>query len=375
MPRLRLRSAGRAAARCDGLSAGMADPPAADVQIRADLRRVELRILGYMLGFGLSGSAVFGWLIAAPGSHPMVSAFQGMVNAVLVTVPIFLLEVRGRRDKRVRRLRRLPFSAYLLAKSTIYLTVIVISIQVTRLLFLPFAPQSLGLGGVFPLIVAFAAGMSLLANAILEFAFLLGPRVLKSLLTGRYNRPRREERVFAMLDMKDSTAIAERIGDVRFHELLNAFFRDLADAALDCGAEIHKYVGDEAILTWPMDEANRDTRCLSVAHALAARLSANAAFYKERFGTVPEFWTGLHAGWVVAGEVGDFRREIAFVGDTLNVTARLRAACRELGRDALVSRVVLERLPLPPDALVEDLPALDMRGRKERVPVASLTFG
>ena len=82
---------------------------------------------------------------------------------------------------------------------------------------------------------------------------LLGFRMVGRLLTGRYVRPRRELRAFLLIDMKNSTGIAERLGAVRFHELLNDFFRDIAEAALECGAEIHKYVGDEAILTWPAD--------------------------------------------------------------------------------------------------------------------------
>ena len=52
-------------------------------------------------------------------------------------------------------------------------------------------------------------------------------------------------------------------GPIRFHELLNAFFRDIADAALECEAEIHKYVGDEAILTWPDATANADGEYLA----------------------------------------------------------------------------------------------------------------
>ena len=95
--------------------------------------------------------------------------------------------------------------------------------------------------------------MSVLANVVFTIGSLLGFRMVGRLLTGRYVRPRRELRAFLLIDMKNSTGVAERLGAVRFHELLNDFFRDIAEAALECGAEIHKYVGDEAILTWPAD--------------------------------------------------------------------------------------------------------------------------
>ena len=77
---------------------------------------------------------------------------------------------------------------------------------------------------------------------------LLGFRMVGRLATGRYVRPRRELRAVLLIDMKNSTGVAERLGAVRFPELLNDFFRDVADAALECGAEVHKYVGDEVSL-------------------------------------------------------------------------------------------------------------------------------
>ena len=43
---------------------------------------------------------------------------------------------------------------------------------------------------------------------------------------------------------------------------------------------------------------------------------------------MPEFRAALHCGEIVAGEIGDVRREIAYVGDTLNVAARLLDAAK-----------------------------------------------
>ena len=56
--------------------------------------------------------------------------------------------------------------------------------------------------------------MSVLANAIFTIGSLLGFRMVGRLLTGRYVRPRRELRAFLLIDMKNSTGIAERLGAV-----------------------------------------------------------------------------------------------------------------------------------------------------------------
>jgi adenylate cyclase len=199
---------------------------------------------------------------------------------------------------------------------------------------------------------------------------LLGFGTLKNLLTGRYVQPKQEERAFLLIDMKDSTGMAERLGPVLFHELLNDFFRDVADAALECDAEIHKYVGDEAILTWTSAVALGD--CLACPFIARDFMEANRQSYLKRFGAVPSFRASLHYGEIVAGEIGDVRREIAYVGDTLNVAARLLDAAKTLGHDVLISADLLARATLPPGIVAEPLPTLTVRGRAAPLGIAAL---
>ena len=56
---------------------------------------------------------------------------------------------------------------------------------------------------------------------------------------------------------------------------------------------------------------------------------------------VPSFRAGLHAGHVVISECGSSRRQLAYFGDTVNVTARLQEYCKEVGRNLLVSADLL----------------------------------
>ena len=191
--------------------------------------------------------------------------------------------------------------------------------------------------------IVFAIAMSVFGNLFFELGRLLGFGTLKNLLTGRYVQPKREQKTFLLIDMKDSTGLAERLGPIRFHELLNDFFRDIADAALECEAEIHKYVGDEAILTWPADRRWPRAIAWPARSSPATSSLRTRRRYRERFGAVPEFRAPLHCGEIVAGEIGDMRREIAYVGDTLNVAARLLEAAKTLGHDVLVSTDLLEK--------------------------------
>jgi len=88
---------------------------------------------------------------------------------------------------------------------------------------------------------------------------------------------------------------------------------------------------------------------------------------------VPSCRASIHCGEIVAGEIGDMRREIAYVGDTLNVAARLLEAAKTLGRDVLVSADLLARAPLPKGLQVEKLETLAVRGRSAPLGVSALS--
>ena len=52
------------------------------------------------------------------------------------------------------------------------------------------------------------------------------------------------------LDLNNSTAIAERLGPLRFNDFKNDFFHDIAQPVLETRGRIYQYVGDEAVVTW-----------------------------------------------------------------------------------------------------------------------------
>ena len=56
---------------------------------------------------------------------------------------------------------------------------------------------------------------------------------------------------------------------------------------------------------------------------------------------------GLHCGPVVTGEMGSVKREIVFLGDTVNTAARIKELCRETGDRVLASADLIDRLELP----------------------------
>jgi adenylate cyclase len=234
------------------------------------------------------------------------------LTSLIVATPIVLFQLKGERAGRLRRLRRLPLAIYFALKVLFYFVVIVGGLMVARYFFWTDIPDTFfAFDDVFRHSIVFAIVMSVVGTLVFEMGGLLGFGTLKNQLTGRYVQPRREQRAFLLIDLNDSTGLAERLGPERFHDLLNDFFRDVADAALECEAEIHKYVGDEAILTWRGAEALADGECLACPFVAGEAIAANSKRYLAASADAvrPAIWRDARRNRRV-------RREIAYVGDT-----------------------------------------------------------
>jgi class 3 adenylate cyclase len=164
---------------------------------------------------------------------------------------------------------------------------------------------------------------------------------IDSFVAGRYYHPRREERILLFIDMRASTAIAERLGEERFLDFLNRFITDLSLAIAEAGGEIHKYVGDEIIATWTLAAGLNDAACVRACFAAVDRLAERGPAYERDFGCRADSRAGLHCGSVVVGELGYLKKEIALIGDSMNTAARIQEACRDTGCRVLASAALI----------------------------------
>jgi adenylate cyclase len=204
---------------------------------------------------------------------------------------------------------------------------------------------------------------------VLQMNRMIGATVLRYFVAGRYHRPTAEERIFLFLDLEGSTTLAERLGSARYFELLRRFVDDLTDPIVASRGEIYLYAGDEVVVTWPLAEGVRAANCVRCFFWSRDAVTREAARYTRDFGTVPRFRAGLHGGMVTAGELGDLRRQIVFVGDILNTAARLEEYAKRTGLDLVVSDSLLRRLELPPGIEARRCGALELRGKE--APVAA----
>lgn len=195
-----------------------------------------------------------------------------------------------------------------------------------------------------------------------------GPGVLFKLIIGRYHQPREETRIFMFVDIKSSTMIAEKLGHIKFFDLLNDFFRDITNPVLYFSGEIYQYVGDEVVISWSMEEGARNANCIRCFYSMREAILKASQRYREDYGFVPEFKAGLHCGMVTVGEIGVIKRDIVYSGDVLNTAARIQAMCNKFRVKILLSKYLLDKLNLPPhEYSTKRMGNIELKGKKQRV--------
>jgi class 3 adenylate cyclase/predicted ATPase len=170
-------------------------------------------------------------------------------------------------------------------------------------------------------------------------------------------------------DLAGSTALSERLDPELLREVLRAYQQTCADVIARYDGHIAKYIGDGLLVYFGYPHAHEDDAARAVRAGL--ELVAEVAHLNSRRPVSPPFdlqvHLGIHTGLVVAGEMGagDVREELAIVGETPNLAARLEAfadpGCVLISAN---THALVEGL-----FVIEDLGAQSLKGFAEPVEV------
>lgn len=338
-------------------------------------RRLNLLYMFMLLGILLGaayGTAIGVLMEGELSSHVLLhGTLRGGFTGLLVSAAIAAFElymVEG-----ANGLRRRPFWQLLAIKEVVYIGAILGGDWLGSTLLGSPGDPGFGFNRITAITFFFSVGFALLINFTMEMSMLLGPGVLGNMLRGRYHRPRLEHRLMVFFDMRGSTAIAEKIGDMAFHSLLNRFFVDLTEPVLAWGGVVHKYVGDEMIVTWPLDSGRNPAGAYAAVREAQQRFAQLSDRYRQDFGVAPAFRAVLHAGPVVAGEMGEVKREIVLLGDTVNTTAKIETVAKTLPNDIIASAEALAAAALPDGVTSQGLGTFPLPGKSTPVVLYSIT--
>jgi adenylate cyclase len=194
-----------------------------------------------------------------------------------------------------------------------------------------------------------------------------GPGVLIDLLLGKYRQPKEIKMIFLFMDLKSSTTYAEKLGHIKYSQLIQDCFSDLTLAVNEFNANIYQYIGDEVVLIWPYNEGIKSAQCVNVFFRFKEYLQKKSEYYLNTYGFVPQFKAGLNGGTLMAAEVGIIKRSIAYHGDVINTASRIQGLCNTFDEEFLASKLIIENLPNSPKLDYSFIDNVSLKGKKEKV--------
>jgi adenylate cyclase len=227
---------------------------------------------------------------------------------------------------------------------------------------------------VFFLLGVYYFFMTLLISFINQVNKKYGPGILIPLLLGRYRNPREEDRIFMFMDLKSSTTTAEQLGHLKYSAFIRDCFSDINEVLYPFRAQVYQYVGDEIVVTWPEKEGIKNHFCIEFFFACKRQFEARAAYYTTNYGFLPEFKAGAHAGTVTTVEIGEYKRDIAHHGDTLNTASRIQGVCNAYNKTFLISEYLLDKVRTHSSMKTEDLGLILLKGKMSKVGVVSVEW-
>ena len=335
------------------------------MNVRLQKRLQFLAVIVMVSMIGAAGYSFAQGFTSARGIA-MGAAYGLVISGVIASISIFVLEGPMR-----LWLGGLSFTANLMVRSAIYAAIIVpiLFFQLGSLIAgIPLDPSH----KTFWNDVAYSVACVLVANLALGITNIIGLRAFMNFIIGRYHTPVEENRFVLFVDIAGSTGLAEQLGGVGIHRLLDRTFRLLTLSVVDYRGEVLDYVGDELIVTWRERGGAVDWRPLRCFMAMRGELARASDQLQREFGAAPRIRGSLHFGPVIIGEIGDVKRAIVFNGDVMNTAARLEELSRNVEGGFLASRAAIERFSSAPPFAVHDLGCLPIRGRADGIDVVGI---
>jgi len=219
---------------------------------------------------------------------------------------------------------------------------------------------------IFGLVVAFTV------SAYFQIERLVGKNLLLNYLKGKYRKPKKELRVFLFLDLKSSTTLSEKLGNDLYYSFLNDAIYEMSESIMITKAEIYQYVGDEIVFTWTLDRGITNNNCLLLYEKICDQLEKDRPYFDKVYGYQPQFRAALHAGIVLAAEIGHIRKDIIYSGDVLNTTSRMEKLCKKHKADVLMSKSLFNLLDKKHEISYEDLGTISIKGKDETVELLKI---
>lgn len=179
------------------------------------------------------------------------------------------------------------------------------------------------------------------------FGRYVSKQVRDEILAGRISlKGEMKEVTVLFADLRDFTRLAHSIPPREVVMIINTYFEAMSAAITAHNGLVLQFIGDEieAVFGAPMAMENHQECAINAAIEMRKRLSqVNLTLSNQGYPPL-KHGIGLHAGKVVAANIGSTQRlSYALVGETVNVASRIQDLNKKLGTDILLSDAVQQK--------------------------------
>jgi adenylate cyclase len=172
----------------------------------------------------------------------------------------------------------------------------------------------------------------------------IGYAPLGKIMMGYYQKPREENMIFMFLDLQSSTTFAEKLGHKRYSYFIQDCFKCVSNSLLATRGRVYQFVGDEVVIAWSAEKLKNFKRAVDFFCLYEDALNKRRDYFEKEYGLMPVFTASINAGKVMAAEVGEIKRELAYHGDVLNTAARIQKQCKPYKKQILVTKEYAQKL-------------------------------
>ncbi len=209
----------------------------------------------------------------------------------------------------------------------------------------------------------------IILNFIIQTTKNVGGNNLVLFVTGKYHKPKMEEKLFLFLDLKSSTSYAEKLGSIKYSNMIKDCFQEMNFLVHKYEADIYQYVGDEIVLTWDLKDGLKNSNFIHIFFEFKHTLQSRKDYYIDKYGLIPEFKAGANGGKITVNEVGNIRRDIAYHGDVINTASRIQSICNQYKEKFLVSSKLIKKLDQLNGYESTSIGDIQLRGKEKSVEV------
>jgi adenylate cyclase len=197
----------------------------------------------------------------------------------------------------------------------------------------------------------------------------LGRNAARRVLDGSFHRGGGEliHAAIWFCDLRDFTAMSERMTPHEVVEMLDAYFDRVAGAVTVRGGEVLKFIGDAILAIFPIS-ADASVACQNALRAAEEALVAMQELNEERAPRGPlAIGVALHLGQVMYGNIGSRERlDFTVISSSVNETCRLEALCKVLNTPLTLSEPFVRALE---GEDIHDLGEYELKGVQSKVRV------